>query len=398
MAVNPAQIPVTPGSGLLLDATQVTVAAASVDREVIVLGDPSTGAAYAAVGNADPGSSDFGLTVRDVRGNASLPVRTDPTGTTTQPVSAVSLPLPTGAATAAKQPALGTAGTPSADVISVQGVSGMTPVKTDGSGVTQPVSIAASVPVTGTFFQTTQPVSIATAPPLVASAAIIGKVGIDQTTPGTTNKVSIGTDGTVAIGAGSAVIGHVIADSGSTTAVTALPATPAGTNLIGKVGIDQTTPGTTNAVAATLNAETTKVIGTVNLSAAQTLANVTTVGTITNTVPVKQIPQTSGGLGLPFSASVTTKVQVKGSAGQVYGWQILNNTAAIAYIQVFNALAASVTLGSTTPDYVLPLPPSSGATLALDLGIAHGTGITVAATTTRGGSTTAACDVVMWFA
>lgn len=37
---------------------------------------------------------------------------------------------------------------------------------------------------------------------------------------------------------------------------------PAGTAIIGKVGIDQTTPGTTNLVA--LSAETTKVIGTVN--------------------------------------------------------------------------------------------------------------------------------------
>jgi hypothetical protein len=53
------------------------------------------------------------------------------------PVSASSLPLPTGAATSAKQPAIGTAGTPSADVISVQGVSGGTP---------QPVS-AASLPL-----------------------------------------------------------------------------------------------------------------------------------------------------------------------------------------------------------------------------------------------------------
>lgn len=58
----------------------------------------------------------------------------------TQPVSAASLPLPTGAATSAKQPALGTAGTPSTDVISVQGVTSMTALKVDGSGVTQPVS------------------------------------------------------------------------------------------------------------------------------------------------------------------------------------------------------------------------------------------------------------------
>jgi endonuclease V-like protein UPF0215 family len=58
----------------------------------------------------------------------------------TQPVSAASLPLPAGASTSAKQPALGTAGTASTDVISIQGISGMTAVKVDGSAVTQPVS------------------------------------------------------------------------------------------------------------------------------------------------------------------------------------------------------------------------------------------------------------------
>ncbi len=42
----------------------------------------------------------------------------------TQPVSAAALPLPSGAATAAKQPALGTAGTASTDVLSVQGIAG----------------------------------------------------------------------------------------------------------------------------------------------------------------------------------------------------------------------------------------------------------------------------------
>ena len=52
----------------------------------------------------------------------------------------------------------------------------------DGSQVTQPVS--------GTFWQSTQPVSLASLPALVAGTAIIGKVGIDQTTPGTTNAVS----------------------------------------------------------------------------------------------------------------------------------------------------------------------------------------------------------------
>src|SRR5581483_8891861 len=64
----------------------------------------------------------------------------------TQPVSAASLPLPSGASTAAKQPALGTAGSASADVITVQGIASMTALKVDGSAVTQPVS-AASLPL-----------------------------------------------------------------------------------------------------------------------------------------------------------------------------------------------------------------------------------------------------------
>lgn len=64
----------------------------------------------------------------------------------TQPISASTLPLPTGASTSAKQPALGTAGTASADVITVQGIASMTALKVDGSAVTQPIS-AASLPL-----------------------------------------------------------------------------------------------------------------------------------------------------------------------------------------------------------------------------------------------------------
>lgn len=73
-------------------------------------------------------------------GTLANAVRVDPVGTTTQPVSAASLPLPSGAATSAKQPALGTAGSASADVLTVQGIASMTAFKVDGSGVTQPVS------------------------------------------------------------------------------------------------------------------------------------------------------------------------------------------------------------------------------------------------------------------
>ena len=55
--------------------------------------------------------------------------------------------LPSGAATAAKQPALGTAGTPSADVLSVQGVSGGTPQPVSGP-LTDTELRATDLPVT----------------------------------------------------------------------------------------------------------------------------------------------------------------------------------------------------------------------------------------------------------
>jgi len=123
-------------------------------------------------------------------GVSSNPFRTDPTGTTTQPISgtvtanagtgtfamsAASLPLPTGASTSAKQPSLGTSGSASSDVITVQGIAGMTPLLVDGTATTQPVSIST----------------------LPAGSNVIGKVSIDQSTPGTTNKVDIGTSGSV---------------------------------------------------------------------------------------------------------------------------------------------------------------------------------------------------------
>jgi len=77
--------------------------------------------------------------------------------TGTAAVSAASLPLPTGAATSAKQPALGTAGAASADVLSVQGIASMTALKVDPSAVTSPVS-AASLPLpTGASTAAKQP-------------------------------------------------------------------------------------------------------------------------------------------------------------------------------------------------------------------------------------------------
>lgn len=173
--------------------------------------------------------------------------------------------LPSGASTAAKQPALGTAGTASADVITVQGIASMTPLLVNGSGVTQPVS-AASLPLpTGASTsanQTTGNTSLAT----IAGAVSGTEMQVDvissalptgaataalQTQPG----VDIG-DVTVNNASGAAAVNiqdggnsitvdqatgsnlHTVVDSGTITAVTAITnALPAGTNNIGDVDV-----------------------------------------------------------------------------------------------------------------------------------------------------------------
>lgn len=79
---------------------------------------------------------------------------------------------------------------------------------------------------------------------LPAGTAIIGKVGIDQTTPGTTNGVQVN----AALPAGSNVIGHVIADTGSTTAVTQATAANLNATVVGTgtFAVQATTQGAVN--------------------------------------------------------------------------------------------------------------------------------------------------------
>jgi hypothetical protein len=73
--------------------------------------------------------------------------------------------------------------------------------------VTGTVNVSGTIPVSGVFWQTTQPVSIASLPALAAGTAIIGKVGLDQSTPGTTNAFSISYLGSAAVASGNGVVG-----------------------------------------------------------------------------------------------------------------------------------------------------------------------------------------------
>lgn len=156
---------------------------------------------------------------------------------------------------------------------------------------------------------------------LVAGTAIIGKVGIDQTTPGTTNGVQVNA------------------------------ALPAGTNVIGKTSIDQTTNGTTNAVQVVL--------------------------------PIAANTPTMYHATVPNN---TTGVVVKASAGVVYGIQLSNTSTSVpGVLHLYNASSAP-TAGAGTVIKALLVPGASAGTggggmWRFPYGIAFATGISYTFTT-----------------
>ena len=130
------------------------------------------------------------------------------------------------------------------------------------------------------------------------------------------------------------------------------------------------------------------VSATARLSTAQHPRNDVVQGTV-NSLKVASYatPQGSGGNSVYSGAVSNTATQVKSGAGQVYGWDIHNPNAAIAYVQFFNAAVGSVTVGTTAPVYSIGIPANSRAVMEWPNGIQHTTAIVVAATTTRAGGT-----------
>ena len=221
--------------------------------------------------------------------------------------------LPTGAATAAKQPGIGTAGSSHADVLSVQGIA---------SGTALPVSVASipshAVTNAGTFAVQVDGNAL-TALQLIDDPVVQDDAAF---TPGTTKVTMAGFE----------------ADESST---------------------DSVDEGDGGAARMTLDR---KVIVTAQ-------------------------PHTTGGLSIFRSLDLDeTEEQVKATAGQVYGGWVSNLATSTRFLKFYNDTAANVSVGTTTPLITVPLPGNSsdditGILSIGGLGATFDTAITVAATT-----------------
>jgi hypothetical protein len=194
--------------------------------------------------------------------------------------------------------------------------------------------------------------------------------------------------------------------------VLTLPALPAGTNAIGKLAansgvdigdVDVTTVGTiTPGTAATSLGKAedgAHTSGDVGVFALGVRANTPapTGGTDGDyTAPLQgasggmwssEVADPAGGTDVFKSLDLDeTEEDVKTSAGSVYGALMFNRATTPRYVKFYNATAANVTVGSTTPVMTVPIPEAAsggaaGVVFAFAPGIKFTTAICVAATT-----------------
>ncbi len=105
-----------------------------------------------------------------------------------------------------------------------------------------------------------------------------------------------------------------------------------------------------------------------------------------NPLPVRVLAVAANGCDVFRSIDLDeTEEEVKASAGVVFGFWFSNLATSTRFLKFYNATAASVTVGTTTPVLTLALPGNAtddvSGVIALAQGVGFSTAITVAATT-----------------
>lgn len=221
----------------------------------------------------------------------------------------------------------------------------------------------------------------------VDGSAVIQPVKIDQTTPGTTNAVTIVDTAGKDLDMRQENENWNAADHGILMFGRDTDSTPnkyRAFNLSseGDLHVDLSD---INGVEPAVGTGTSNT-GTLRVTLATDIA----LPTGTNTLgSIKGIASTTGGCS-PFkliSAASTNGTNIKASAGQVYAIHAINLNAAVRYLKLYNK-ATTPTVGTDTPVMTLAIPAATtgaGFTFSIPVGLAFATGIGI-------GLTTAAAD------
>ncbi len=366
----------------------------------------ATAAKQPALGTAGTASSD----VITVQGIASMtPLLATVTFASAQAVTqsgtwnitniSGTISLPTGAATAAKQPALGTAGTASSDVITVQGIASMTPLL-----ATVTFASAQAVTQSGTW-----DIGTVTTISTVTTVSTLTTITNAVKSVGNTAHDAALSDAPVAIGG--------FAKTAAPTAVSADgDAVRAWFSTIGSMFVTLTSASGQQVGATATGGLVTGgnwevldddafAVGSNTVSMAGFFADETATGsvsegdagaarmTLDRKIIITTQPHTAGGLTMhkTVSAASTNATSVKAAAGKLYTIAVSSVNAAVRYLKLYNK-ASAPTVGTDTPVWTLPIPGATaggGLVLSIEQGLEFTTGIAFALTTeaTDAGST-----------
>jgi hypothetical protein len=275
----------------------------------------------------------------------------------------------------------------------VQGGTATNPVRTDPTGTTtQPVSgtVTASGPLTDTQLRASAvPVSLAAAPSTAVTNA--GTFAVQDSEKIADNAGF--TDGTTKVNPA----GYIFDE----TAGTALTENDAAAARVDSkraqvlVLEDATTRGQRATVSAAnaLKVDGSAVTQPASLASLPALAAGSALAGRVNLDP-----QTANGLSIfhLVSAATTNATNIKASAGQVYGWYVYNSNAAARKL-VFHNTAGTPTAGASVI-FAIVIPPSSAANVEFTMGLAFATGIaitTVTDLTDAGATAVGASDLII---
>lgn len=395
-----SNVELNPGTGGAVLGTDQVAGTPNVDYQIVKLGYSVAGSAPTQVSSANPlPVSDAGGSVT-VDNGGTFAVQAAQSGAWNITNVSGTVSLPTGAATAAKQPALGTAGTASSDVITVQGIASMTKLLVTPDSVALPANqsvnvnqIAGTTPDTNSGAKSagTLRVVLATDQPALTNKLLVTPDSVALPANQSVNVSQMaGTTTDTNSGVKSAGTLRVVLATDQPQLTNKLLVTPDANSAINLAQVAGTTTATGNGTASAGCQRITIASDNTAFSVNASQAGTWTVqpGNTANTTPwlTTDTPATSGGLSfvaIVASAATNNKTQVKGSAGQIYFISAQNLNASPRYLKVFNNTSAGVTAGTTAADYQFMIPGNTagaGLVLNVDKGIAMGTGITIMVT------------------
>jgi hypothetical protein len=305
--------------------------------------------------------------------------------------------LPTGASTSAKQPALGTAGTASTDVITVQGIASMTPILAtlQASTNTQEVvgdaahdAAAAGNPLLmGAYASAAAPTDVSADADAVRLWALRnGSLVVNIAAAGaligaTSNALDVNIKSSATLTVGS----HAVTNAG--TFVVQID----GNALTALQLIDD--PVVADDAAFTAASTKVMMAGFVADEASTDPVNEDDGGAARMTLDRKLITtpyvHAAAGGHTPYKNldCDETEDAIKASAGKLFWIHCINLSNAKRYLKIYNDTTANVSVGTTVPDLTFPIPTmadTNGAGFTIhfgDAGCQFSAAITVAATT-----------------